>query len=133
MKKHKHAIKNLRHTLADLNADKRQVKAEIQALKLDEAGQRRPETGPERDRLWQSYTWLKRPLARAAHLAIGFLRGTPYRAMEPKCAQDNLPPLYGILTAILMACGDDEDLKAEWTMARLQKLTEEASQTQEAA
>jgi hypothetical protein len=35
-----------------------------------------------RDRLWSHRTKDVRPEARAAHLALGFLWGTPYRAME---------------------------------------------------
>jgi len=133
VKKHKHAIKNLRQTLAELTEMKRQVKAQILGLRFDASGKRRPETGPERDQLWQGYVWSTRPLARAVHLALGFLRGTPYLAMEPKCAEDGPPPLYGVLKAIQNACGDDEALKTEWTLERLQKLVEEAPTAKEAA
>ena len=133
MKKHKHAIENIRKSLANLTEQKRQVKAQIQGLKFDAAGQRHPETGPERDQLWQGYVWSTRPLARAAHLALGFLRGTPYKAMEPRCAEDSPPPLYGALKAIHAACGEDESLKAEWTLERIQKLVEETSAVKEAA
>lgn len=133
MKKHKHAIKNIRQTLADLTEHKRHVKAQIQALRLDPAGKRRPETGPERDQLWQSYVGSMRPLARAAHLALGFLRGTPYQAMEARCAEDSPPPLYGVLKLIHTAFGEDEELKAEWTAKRIEKLVTEASAAQVAA
>ncbi len=120
MKKHTHAIRNLRQSLAELTNQKRQVKGQIQALKLDAAGKRRPETGPERSRLWMDYVWATRPHARAIHLALGMLQGTPYSAMEPRCAKDNPPPTYGIFKAIQAACGEDEALKAEWTLERIQ-------------
>jgi hypothetical protein len=129
----KHAIQSIRQTLATLTEQKRQVKTQIQALKFDASGNRKPETGPERDELWRSYVWSVRPLARAAHLALGFLRGTPYLAMEPKCAEDDPPPLYGVLKALEKACGEDEALKVEWTLQRLRKLVEEAPMAQEAA
>ena len=124
MKKHKHAINNIRQTIKALTEHKRQVKAEIQALKFDAEGKRRPETGPERDRLWLDYTWSRRPLARAAHLALGMLRGTPYKEMESRCAENSPPPLYGMLKAVHEALGDDEALKAEWTLGRIQNFVE---------
>lgn len=130
---YKHAIINIRQTLATLTDEKRKVKAAIEALKFDASGKRRPETGPERDQLWHDYTWRTRPQARAAHLALGFLRGTPYKAMEPKCAMDGAPPLYGVLQTIHTACGDDKELIAEWTLGRIQKLVSEPAAAQEAA
>ncbi len=133
MKKHKDAIKNIRKALSDLNEEKRQTKAQILSLKYDAAGERRPDTGPERDRIWQSYVWGTRPQARAAHLALGFLRGRSYKAMEASCHEDSPPPLYGILKAIHAACGEDADLKAEWTLERIQKLVKEAPAAREAA
>lgn len=125
MKKHKDAIKNIKQALKDLHEQKRQTKAQILSLKYDAAGNRRPETGPERDGIWQSYVWGTRPQARAAHLALGFLRGRPYKAMETKCVADNPPPVYGIMKAIHAACGEDETLKAEWPLERIRKLIEE--------
>lgn len=131
MKKHKTAIENIRKTLAELTQQKREVKSAIQALRTDAAGKRRPETGPERDSLWRGYVYSTRPLARAAHLALGMLRGTPYMAMEPKT--ESSPPLYGILEAIHEACGEDEALKAEWTLDRIRKIVEASKSSQEAA
>lgn len=133
VKKHKHAIENLRRSLAELTDKKRQVKAQIHTLRTDASGKRRPETGSERDQLWQSYVWSTRPLARATHLALGMLRGTPYSAMEPRNTEGHGPPLYGVLKAIHTACGEDETLKAEWTLERIQKLVEAASTAKEAA
>lgn len=133
MKKHKHAINNIRQNLTTLTDEKRKVKAAIQALKFDADGKRRPETGPDRSQLWHDYTWRTRPQARAAHLALGFLRGTPYKAMESACAPDNMPPLYAVLQHIHTACGEDKELAAEWTLARIQKLIEEPAPAREAA
>lgn len=124
MKKHKDAIKNIRKALKDLTEEKRQTKAQILGLKYDAAGERRPDTGPERDRIWQSYVCGTRPQARAAHLALGLLRGRPYKAMEARCHEDSPPPLYGILHVIHEACGEDKDLKAEWTLERIRSLIE---------
>lgn len=124
MKKYKDAIKNIRKALEALTEEKRQTKAQIQGLKFNEAGERRPETGPERDRIWQSYVWGTRPQARAAHLALGLLRGRPYKAMEARCHEDSPPPLYGILKAIHEACGENADLKAEWSLDRIRTLVE---------
>lgn len=133
MENHKQAIQNIRQKLVDLTDEKRQVKARINALRFDAAGKRRPETGPERSQLWAEYIWHTRPKARAAHLALGFLRGTPYKAMEPRCAPDGAPPLYGVLQTIHAACGDDKELIAEWTLGRIQKLVSEPAAAQEAA
>ncbi len=135
MKKHKHAIKNIRKALKDLTEEKRQAKAQILGLKYDAAGNRRPETGPERDGIWQSYVWGTRPHARAAHLALGFLRGRPYKAMETRCHEGSPLPMYGILKAIHAACGEDETLKGEWTLDRIRKLIDEGTDpmAQEAA
>jgi hypothetical protein len=135
VKKHKDAIKNIQQALKYLHEQKRQTKARILSLKYDAAGNRRPETGPERDGIWQSYVWGTRPQVRLAHLALGFLKGRSYKAMEPCCHPENPPSHYGILEAIHAACGEDAVLKAEWTLTRIRKLIEEGTDpaAQEAA
>ncbi len=136
MKKHKDAIRNIRSTLKILTEQKRETKKQIQALKFDADGRRRPETGPQRDQLWHDYVGSVRPRARAAHLAIGLLKGRPYKTMEPKCAENNLPLLYEIHQLIVGACEANAELKAEWTFERTRKLILEGTDplsSQEAA
>lgn len=117
MKKHKHAIENLRQTLVGLTEKKRQLKAQIQALRSTG-----PETGPERSELWQNYVKWTRPSARVTHLALGLLRGTPYAAMEGGHDPANSAPFYVVWKAIQEACGEDTELAAEWTLDRVRGL-----------
>jgi len=131
MKKHSAAIKNIRMTLKTLRAEKPQLRAEIQALKFGPNGERRPETGPTRHSMKTYYNWNTRPEIRATNLAYGFLRGVPYSKMEPKT--ETGWQIARVLKAIHTAIGDDEELKAEWTLDRLLKFFEEQSSTQAAA
>lgn len=123
MKKHSAAIKQIRTTLKELAAEKPKLRAEVQALKFGADGARRPETGPQRYRLKQEYNWSVRPEVRAALLAYGLLRGTPYRKMEPKSGEGELHPIIGrVLKAIHKAIVDNDALKSEWTIDRVESL-----------
>lgn len=128
MKKHKDAIKNLRLKLKGLVEAKPKLRAEIHALKFDAEGKRRPETGPERHGLKQSYNERVRPEIRTVLLAYGILRGIPYKRMESKACPDK----YGFqqlaswtLYEIHQACGDNAELKAEWTEDRVRSIIHE--------
>lgn len=112
MKNHKNAIKHIQATLKILAEKKRGIKQEILVLK--QAG---AETGPERDRLWNSYQWPHRVDARSAHLAIGILRGRSYASIEPKSSE---PPLSArVLNQILTAFAEDPEQKALWNITRV--------------
>lgn len=119
MKKHKHAIQNVRQALKLLTEQKRDTQAQIKALKFDAEGKRRPETGPARSELRRAYNNHTRPDARVAHLALGLLRGRPYKALEAKTLEGNVPSAYYIHKLILQACEGDAELKAEWTEGRV--------------
>ena len=123
MRKHSHAIHNLRQRLHELTALKRETVAEIEGLKK-EAG-----TGQKRSTLRNDYNDLVRPKARAIHLASGILRGVPYIAMEYRC--DEEPPVYGVYKALREAFGKDEELKAEWTLERVQDLLKRSEEAQQ--
>jgi hypothetical protein len=127
MKKHTNAIRILRTQLKDLTAEKRRILEEIRKLK--EAG---PATGPERSGLRWGYNYSTRWKARANHLASGLLRGVPYVAMEKK--SDEAPPCHAVYKTIQAAFGEDEALKAEWTLERVTELLKRDSvASQEAA
>lgn len=120
MKKHKHAIQNIRQALKLLTEQKRETTSQIQALKFDAEGKRRPETGPERSELRRIYNSSTRPDARIAHLALGLLRGRPYKALEAKTLEGNAPSAYYINRVISQACEGDKELQAEWSEGRVQ-------------
>ncbi len=120
VKKHKDAIKNIRITLKALVSEKAKLRAEIQAIKFGPNGVYRPETGPTRHAMKQTYNWQVRPEVRATLLAYGFLRGLSYSKMEAKSGSG--VHLSRVLKAIHTAIGDDEALKAEWTSDRVFKL-----------
>jgi len=101
MRKHSHAIHNLRQRIHELTGLKRG-------------------TGQKRALIRADYNALVRPKARAVHLASGLLRGVPYLAMEDRCHEE--PPVYGVYKAIREAFGEDEELRAEWTLERVQGL-----------
>ncbi len=125
MKKHFHAIQVLRQRLSELTAIKREEWEKIRRLKNE------PGTGVVRSRLHNDYNDLFRPRARAIHLANGLLRGVPYLAMEVRCWRK--PPLYRVYEAIQEAFGEDKDLRAEWTLERVQGLLERITEVQGAA
>jgi hypothetical protein len=79
---------------------------------------RRPETGDERYALWND----KRSVgcdARYCLLAMGFLKGRPYRSIEPE-GSSPLPYTYKHLHRLIQeALGDQADLKAELTEQRI--------------
>jgi hypothetical protein len=68
----------LKNSIKDLAQQGRALRARIQATK-----------GPERDALWNRKRAIGRK-ARVSLLAYGFLRGVPYRAIEPKRHDDGL-------------------------------------------
>lgn len=119
MKKHKNAIQNVRQALKLLTEQKRDMQAQVRGLKFDADGKHRPETGPERSELRRFYNSNTRPDARVCHLALGLLRGRPYKGMEAKTAEGNGPSSYGIYRVILQACEGDNELKAEWSEIRI--------------
>jgi hypothetical protein len=120
MRRHSDAIKKIRQTLKTLVGEKVNLRKEIHALKFDGEGKRRPETGPKRHSLKESYNWHTRPEARATLVAYGLLRGVPYAKMEPKT--ESGVQLSRVLKALHEAIGDNEALKADWTMDRVCKL-----------
>lgn len=123
MKKHKDAIKKIRQEIKGLAAEKAKTRAEINALKFDAEGKRRPETGPTRHTLKVTYDWHVRPYARANLLAYGLLRGIPYKKMEPTCDENELHYVIPkILHAIQASLGDNKELQLEWTLERVKKL-----------
>jgi hypothetical protein len=109
--KYSNAIKSLRASLKALIETKKDCRRQIQALGPD------PATGPQRSVLKTDYNVYTRPKVRAACLALGFLKGVPYLAMEPKCYEP--PPAGLVLTTIQAALGDDEALRAEWTIDKI--------------
>lgn len=130
MRKHSAAIKQIRTTLKTLAAEKPRLRAEVQALKYGPDGLRRPETGQQRYWLKQEYNWSVRPEVRATMLAYGLLRGVPYRTMEPKSCAGELQYMIGrVLKAIHRAIGDDEALKAEWSIDRVESLINDGVDT----
>ena len=114
MRKHSHAIHNLRQRLHELTGFKREAVSEIQGLK-GKSG-----TGNKRSLIRADYNAWVRPKARAVHLASGLLREVPYVAMEVKCHEE--PPVYGVYKALREAFGEDEELRDEWTLERIQGL-----------
>jgi len=125
VKKHKDAIKNLRLKLKGLTEAKPKLRAEIHALKFDAEGRRRPETGPKRHGLKQSYNERERPEIRTTLLAYGILRGIPYSRMEAKACPDKYGYTWIInwtLHEIHQAMEDNEELKAEWTEGRVRSI-----------
>lgn len=125
MKKHSHAIHNLRRVLHELTELKRETVSEIQGLKG------KPGTGKERSHLRNDYNDLVRPKARAVHLALGLLKGTPYVSMEARCHEE--PPVYGVYKALREAFGKDEELRSEWTLERVQGLLKRPEAAQQEA
>lgn len=119
----KNAIKNLKQTIHDLTAKKRETRENIKSLKTTPGGEHRPETGQERDLIWQRYQWPFRAQARAAHLAYGILRGKPYQLMEPETTRKGLYPAM-VLSMILAAIPAEEKATSteEWTLARIETL-----------
>lgn len=117
VKNHKDAIKNIQAQLKTLVAKKREAKQAIVALKFDDQGNRRPETGTQRDYLWNSYQWPHRAQARACNIALGFLRGRSYAQIETKC--EEMPRPVFILNVIREAFGEDKEQAAEWTLPRI--------------
>ncbi len=133
MKKHKDAIKNLRLKLKGLAEVKPKLRAEIHALKFDAEGKRRPETGPQRHSMRQSYNEHTRPEIRAVLLACGILRGLPYRRMEPKAFT---PEYLTYSTSVLIgnvhyeiqqAIRDNAELRAEWTEDRVRAIIKDGA------
>ena len=113
--KNSNAIKYLRAALKALVESKNDCRHQIQALGRD------PSTGFKRSLLRADYNAFTRPKARAVCLAIGFLKGVPYLTMERTCHEP--PPLGLVLTMIHAALGEDEALRAEWTINKLVGLT----------
>lgn len=132
MKKHSAAIRKIKQTIRELSGKRAEVRSEILALKFDQQGRRRPETGQDRYWLKENYCWGERRLIRANLLAYGFLRDVPYKVMEPISVQGQREPGM-VLKALHAAIGDDESLKAEWTMDRVYKLFDEPAVASEAA
>lgn len=122
MKPYKNAIQNLKQTLKTLTDKKRDLRREIHELKFTSGGERRPETGPQRDALWASYQWRGRPQARAAHIAYGLLRGLPYGVIEPVHTQKPLLPSLILATILAAFPAEEKVLKDEWTMDRVTSL-----------
>lgn len=122
MFKHKAAIKNLRLRIKTLTQEKADLRTEIRALKFDADGNRRPETGGQRQALRTFYNEGARLEARASLVAYGILRGIPYRKVEAKTCPDKFgyARLPGeVFSEIHRAIGDDSELKAEWTHDRV--------------
>jgi hypothetical protein len=125
MRKHSHAIHNLRQRLHELTGLKRKAVSEIQALK-GKSG-----TGQKRSLIRADYNALVRPKARAVHLASGLLRGVSYVTMEDRCHEE--PPVYGVYKVIREAFGEDEELRDEWTLERVQGLLKRPEEAQKEA
>ena len=125
MKKHSHAIRNLRNSIKAFAEEGRSTRSQIGALK------QQPETGPKRHGLKVDYDYFVRRKARAALLAYGLLRDIPYEAMEPKCTE--APSGSMVYKAIQEAFDKDEEQKAEWSLIRVQDLLSPASVSQEEA
>lgn len=109
MKKHTLAIRALKQTIKELAAE-----ASILRGTTD---------GPTRHLIRMGYIATTRRKARASLLAYGLLRGKPYRSMEPVSEPGLLAyTVYNVVDAIHKACGENEVLKAEWTLARVKSL-----------
>jgi hypothetical protein len=127
VKKHKDAIKNLRLRLKALSAEKPKLRAELHALKFDAEGKRRPETGSTRHGMRQHYNENTRPEIRSVLIAYGILRGIPYKRMEKTACQDKYAYrslCSWVLHEIHLAVGDNAELKAEWTLDRVENIIE---------
>lgn len=122
MNPYKNAIQNLKQTIKTLTEKKRALRKDIHALKFTDGGERRPETGPERDALWADYQWRWKPQARAALLAYGLLRGKPYRDLEPGSTRNppSIPAVFRMLREAFPA--DEKALMDEWTLIHIESL-----------
>lgn len=90
---------------------------EIRSLARDAENNRRPETGPQRDAIWKDAV-RGRWQIRACHLARGFLRGTPYSAMEPRTGSPaSAWSVWKVLVQVL-----PPEVAEAWTLARIQEL-----------
>lgn len=130
MKKHKDAIKSLRQKIKDLAEAKPKLRAHLRGLKFDAEGKRRPETGPERYQLKQSYNDNVRPEIRSMLVAYGILRGIPYKHMEAKACPDKLgyhTLKSWVLHEIHQAIGDNAELKAAWTQERVDAIIDDGA------
>jgi hypothetical protein len=86
----------LKNRIKDLAQQGRALRARIQTTK-----------GPERHALWNEKRAIGRK-ARVSLLAYGFLRGVPYRAIEPRRNDDGLP----IPSVLLGAWAGDLGIRA---------------------
>jgi len=106
----KTAIRKLKQDVKQRASEGKALRQEIRDLGTA------PETGPARSLLWGR----KRDVgagARLSHLAYGLLRGLPYRAMEPKTQEGNVPACSLVLERIHAVL--DEEAKAAWTQERV--------------
>ena len=125
VKKHKDAIKTLREKLKTLAVKKPELRRQINALKFDAEGKRRPETGPQRHAMKFNYDSNVRPGIRTALVAYGILRGIQYKRIERNPVirnYENSWLISNVLEEIHKAIGDNAELKAEWTKDRVKAI-----------
>lgn len=124
MKKHADAIKKLKQVIKDQSGHTVEFRGQIRALRFTETGERRPETGPQRSQMKNGYDDNSRRWARANYLALGLLRGRPYSSMERKSAEPLYMVSHKVLSVITTLLEATPELKAEWTVARVNALLE---------
>ena len=78
------ATDNLKQQIKALASQGKDLHTQIIKLRSE------PDTGPERSQLWMYKRSVGRD-ARCALLAYAYLRGVPYKAVEPKAVVGNIP------------------------------------------
>jgi len=121
MKKYRSAIKTLRANINSLSKEKVRLRAEIRKLSFDDAGNPRPDTGPDRNTMRIHYRWQVGRHIRASLIAYGLLRGKPYKTIEPKIGEP-IESIHLVMCKIHEAFGEEVWLRSEWPMARVVSL-----------
>ena len=102
--KDRNLIDNLKQQIKALASQGKAIHTQIVQLRAE------PNTGRERDSLWTSKRLLGRD-ARIALLAYAYLRGLPYKAVEPKAVSGNIPYASDIARAA------NPDMPSAWAEA----------------